>query len=699
MTSPSFILATAAFALAPTTSGSAANFTSCPRSSESRTATGARDNSGTGCPLGFPRCEQRMIFPPSAISFLIVGSAATRRFSSVIFPSMKGTASDKSDGAVVRSHGDWAVYLRNGGTLTMQDHSGIENSNYIDNDSSNGSIPGVRSNTGGIGIINNSSSAVMNDTSYITAPSRYGIGLLGRTTVSDTPMLVMNDKTMLQENNTGLYMNGVNNVAVMQGDSQIYDFSSYGVYVYSVSQNSRLYMKGNSVIKNKNRSGSGIYLYNMNSLPSSGDNVSIIMDDYAKIEQTSYGVYTASSYSLYYTNLNMRGNSKISGNSYGVNYVYSTYTATSANRSKIIMEDNSVIGGDSRSEANTAYGIYSQRAVTIEMKGNARVSNNGSYGIYLERYKNTSSSSYSGPSSVTMSGGAMVNDNGNHGIFVDDYLYSGTSIYANEVEMNLEGNAKVINNQGKGIITGSAGTLSLKDGTEVKGNRSTDRGSAVYCEGKLNLGGKAEVSGEIFVQDVNKPITLLSEPDSQKFTIGCSDNFVGQVLVEPDASLSTGADIYIDHFIKTANFPAGKSIRAKAPNIIVQGENNVYLAGSGTLTSTLVPGNDSNNGGSRGAPVATFAKAVEILKTLDTGANIIICNYAVDFYSSNSAKPQGDTWSFDDGGTFTNDKGETWKPKVVRDEQFPGHMIQLGGNAVFTVKNITIDGNKENIPL
>ena len=31
--------------------------------------------------------EQRITFPPSAISFLIVGRAATIRFSSVIFPS------------------------------------------------------------------------------------------------------------------------------------------------------------------------------------------------------------------------------------------------------------------------------------------------------------------------------------------------------------------------------------------------------------------------------------------------------------------------------------------------------------------------------------------------------------------------------------------------------------------------------------
>jgi molecular chaperone DnaK len=45
----------AALAFGPTTSGSAANLTSCPRSSESLTATGARDSSGFGSPFGFPR--------------------------------------------------------------------------------------------------------------------------------------------------------------------------------------------------------------------------------------------------------------------------------------------------------------------------------------------------------------------------------------------------------------------------------------------------------------------------------------------------------------------------------------------------------------------------------------------------------------------------------------------------------------------
>ena len=47
--------------------------------------------SGFGSPFGLPRWEQRITLPPSLTSFLMVGRAATRRFSSVIFPSFKGT--------------------------------------------------------------------------------------------------------------------------------------------------------------------------------------------------------------------------------------------------------------------------------------------------------------------------------------------------------------------------------------------------------------------------------------------------------------------------------------------------------------------------------------------------------------------------------------------------------------------------------
>lgn len=613
---------------------------------------------------------------------------------------MKGLNPDQSDGAVIRWHGNWAVRLLSGGTLTMQDHSGIENYRYLNNDSSQGNLPGLNSSTGGIGIQGDNSKAIMNDSSYILAPGRYGAGLLGRTTVSDTPMLEMNQDSSILQSDIGIYLYAANNVASLHDNARILK-SSRGVYATLVSKSSRFNMDGNSAIINENKDY-GIYLYNITATNSDADNLSVVLDGNAKIEGSSYGVYGNSSYAINNTSIILRGKSRIGKNSYGIYFDYCTTSTSTAVRPKIILEGNAVIGGTSRSEANSNYGIWSKRSCAVEIKDSAKVSNNGSYGIYLERYKTTSSSYYTGPSSILMSGDASVNDNGNNGIFNDDYLYTSsgiTTIYPNEIEMTLEGTAKVINNQGKGIIVGSKGTLTLKDGIEIKGNRSTSIGNAVDCAGKLNLGGKAEVSGEIYIQDVNKPVTLLSEPDNQKFNIGCSDNFIGQVLVEPDTALTAGADPFIDNFIKTANFPKDKSIKARTPNLIVQGENNVYLAGQGALTPTLVPGNDSNNGGSRGAPVATFAKAAEILKTLDAGASIIICNYPVDFYSSSSAKPQGDTWSFDEGGSFTNDKGDTWKPKVLRDEQFFGHMIQLGGSAVFTVKNITIDGNKENIPL
>ena len=86
-TSPSFISATAFLALSPTTLSSAAKTTSLPSFSERLFATGARESDGTGSPFGLPICEQRITLAPLSIRYLIVGSAPTIRFSSVILPS------------------------------------------------------------------------------------------------------------------------------------------------------------------------------------------------------------------------------------------------------------------------------------------------------------------------------------------------------------------------------------------------------------------------------------------------------------------------------------------------------------------------------------------------------------------------------------------------------------------------------------
>ena len=602
---------------------------------------------------------------------------------------MKGTAADQSDGALVRNHGSWAVYLEKGGKLDMQDQSGIENGQYKDNNSSNGSLPGLSGSTGGISVKDDGSEVELYDTSYVTAPRRYGIRVSGRSSISEKPMISLYDKSSIKDSSIGVYMSGTNAIFAMHDHSLLLENTGQGVYVDSVSGSSRIYMDGESEIRGKNRSGNGIQLYN---LTGSSDNLKIDMDDKAAITQTGYAVYTTSYYNVIYADLSMHGDSRISKNTNGIYYEYNTYTTTASNRPQINMDGNAVIGGNSQEDRNINQGIFSQRGISVNMKDNARIGYNGGYGIFFNRY--SSSSYYSGPSSISMSGQASIDNNGSDGIYTGDYI-SGTTVYSNEVAIDLEDKAQILNNKGKGIVVSSGSTLSLGDGTIVKGNLSTSIGNAVECNGKLKLGGKAEVDKEIYIRDVKKPITLMSEPGDQVFQVGCTDNFIKQILVEPDGVNITNADPYLDHFKKTTNFPKDKSILAQDPNLVVEGENNVYLAGKGTLTPTLVPGDDSNNGGSIGAPVATFARALEILKTLDTGANIIICNYPVDFGTSSSAKPSGDTWSFDEGQTFTNDRDETWIPKVMRHEKYVGHMIQLTGSAQLTLENIVIDGNKD----
>jgi hypothetical protein len=57
----------------------------------SRSATGLRENSGSGASAGRPRCEQSVTGQPASSSTLMVGRAASMRVSSVISPSWSGT--------------------------------------------------------------------------------------------------------------------------------------------------------------------------------------------------------------------------------------------------------------------------------------------------------------------------------------------------------------------------------------------------------------------------------------------------------------------------------------------------------------------------------------------------------------------------------------------------------------------------------
>lgn len=89
MTSPSAILATSAATPSPMQSG--AITTGLPSSSDMRTAHGARLNLSSGPSLGRPRCEERSTLAPLSIRYLIVGTDARMRVSSVIVLPSSGT--------------------------------------------------------------------------------------------------------------------------------------------------------------------------------------------------------------------------------------------------------------------------------------------------------------------------------------------------------------------------------------------------------------------------------------------------------------------------------------------------------------------------------------------------------------------------------------------------------------------------------
>ena len=89
--SPFFMAFTAFVAALPVTFSSSTKTTGLPSSSSRRFATGRRDSPSFGPFLTLPRCEQRITLPPSPDSFLMVGSAARMRVSSVITPLFSGT--------------------------------------------------------------------------------------------------------------------------------------------------------------------------------------------------------------------------------------------------------------------------------------------------------------------------------------------------------------------------------------------------------------------------------------------------------------------------------------------------------------------------------------------------------------------------------------------------------------------------------
>lgn len=377
---------------------------------------------------------------------------------------------------------------------------------------------------------------------------------------------------------------------------------------------------------------------------------------------------------------------------------------------KITMKDRAMIGGNSiyTSSAdvedcgNGSYGIYTRGPAKVSLQDSAFIGYNNSYGFYFDRADSETYSRRKGDAELTLEGSSVVSNNGGGGIGVRSTTYSSTrDTYPSALKATVKGNAAVYGN-GESVGTSNRrqiyinleSSLNLQENARVSG--ITDTEAAIYSDGKVYMDGTVKVDGVIHLMTPILPITLQKAVRAgNQYNLYLAEGFLGKEVVIPDGADVADASLYLSNYIKigAAGLAASKSLAADRPNIILEGENNVYLSGSGK---------DTNDGNSPATAVRTFHRARELLRTgrFSKGANIYICGSEVSITNWSDAGGSGvdDDWSFDGDGTVTNEKtGATWTPIVKRYQGYQGRMIAVSIGKTLTFKNIVLDGNKETV--
>ena len=366
---------------------------------------------------------------------------------------------------------------------------------------------------------------------------------------------------------------------------------------------------------------------------------------------------------------------------------------------KLILSGRAMVGGstpytadeDDENCGNSGHGIRAGGPAVIELLDSSKVWNNGGDGVVFQRggYVNDKAAE------LEMSGSSAVSNNQSHGINVSD---ADSANQKNPVKVTIKGDAKVADNQVGGaadheIYLNKESELYLEDNAKLWADKDTK--DVVCAMGKVYLDGTVSVKGRIWLNNSEYPITLKKAPTAagSPFHLHLAEGFIGKPVVIPDGMVVTNASVYLSCFVKdeAEGLAKEKSLAAAAPDIILEGENNVYLSGDG---------NDANDGNSPTTAVRTFHRARELLRTgrYAKGANILICNSPVKItkWSDASGKGQDDDWSFDQGGTVTNQKtGDTWKPLVLRSDDYDNVMVYVTDSQNIVFKNITLDGKKD----
>lgn len=398
----------------------------------------------------------------------------------------------------------------------------------------------------------------------------------------------------------------------------------------------------------------------------------------------------------------MEDDTRIGGNGgRGINIEAQIDGKDASSYHKIAMSGQAQIGGiknyneNDMSTGNKKAGIYVVSPTNLTMTDEASIQYNGSNprgsnfgtggGIFMDRKPDDNSAI----GSITMSGKSTISNNKGSSIFVSTEKAERNPWDITIKDASLQGNTDSLFIGDPDSILRLEGQVSISESTYIPSSQEDVR--SIDCYGKLELDGESTVDGRIWMRTGNNPITMTGKVKSPKaYHLWLGEGFLGQIVVQPNDPDGTNDGItdvtdQMPYFIKDGadGLAAPKVLMAAAPNIILEGENHVYLSGEG---------DDKNSGNSPGTAVRTFQRARELLRSgyFRKGANILICS-EVDIQ-------EGDTdWSFDAGGTVTNDlTGDIWKPLVKRyKESEPCKLLDVTLSDTVTFAHITIDGGAE----
>lgn len=501
--------------------------------------------------------------------------------------------------------------------------------------------------------------------------------------------------------NMGIRIEGGENLDIRMGkQAKICDLSGDGIAIYGM-KNGSILMQDNSAIEGNN---GGITLIR------TSDNFTIHMKDSAVIAGNLGKGIDGYNYQYFNGfNLWMEDTARIGGNrGDGVNIGYVSADAMGFDR-KIILKDDAVIGGEGKwadgkpETGNSGSGLTLSSGIDVTMEGNALVKDNKEYGLYLLY-----------PTNVVIRENASVEKNGRNGIYLnadkagpmgkllladnskitgnDSFSIQSSSAVNNRWNIILQDQVSIRENK-LYMASGKSDNLYLKDNAWIDAPIADVR--SISCAGKLYLDGTAVVEGDISLW--NYPITMTkktADPD-RIYRLQLQQGFMGNIVVQPDdpdGAFGGVTDLNQDpkqlaHFIKVPHNKEGliadKILLEDGKNIVLQGNNDVYLSGRG---------NDANNGMTPDTPVRTFKQAKYLLENgrYSRGANIIICNEVV-------VGSDDTDWSFGPDGTVINAKTkDTWKPLVIRWKEYTGgSLIRANSYTKMEFTNITIDGGAE----